>query len=62
MFVLPEHRGQGYGTAILEAQKQQAAALGMTIVAGCWHYNHQSRRALERIGMNATSRLLRFSF
>ncbi len=62
MFVLPEHRGQGYGTAILESQKQQAAALGKKIVSGCWHYNHQSRRSLERIGMVATSRLLRFGF
>lgn len=61
-FVLPEHRNQGWAAAILKAQLLRAISSNRKVVAGCWHYNDHSRRALQRIGMSPTSRLLRFKF
>jgi hypothetical protein len=31
-------------------------------VAGCWYYNHRSRRTLQRAGMYSPTRLLKIDY
>ncbi|HEV2073391.1 MAG TPA: GNAT family N-acetyltransferase [Thermomicrobiales bacterium] len=62
MFTREEQRQQGVGSAIVALLIQRCREEGVEPVSGCWYYNHRSRRALERAGMNSTTRLLKFEF
>jgi RimJ/RimL family protein N-acetyltransferase len=62
MFTIEAFRGTGIGTATIallieECQRQQLRA-----VAGCWYYNHASKKTLERAGMVTQTRLLRIEY
>jgi hypothetical protein len=35
---------------------------GIMPLAGCWYYNHASKKTLEAAGMVTATRLLRFEF
>lgn len=62
MYVREEHRRGGIGTAILGALSRRLKAQGLTVVSGCWYYNHNSRKTIQKAGGNADSRLLRAFF
>lgn len=62
MFTAEAFRGQGVGTATIALLIAECRARALRPVAGCWYYNHASRRTLERAGMVSPTRLLKISF
>ncbi len=62
MYTRPEFRNQGIGRNIIkylinECRRQQRQA-----IAGCWYYNHLSKKTLESAGMYTQTRLLKVSY
>lgn len=62
MFTLPDHRTGGVGTATLQHLIALNESKGIRSVAGCWYYNHPSKRTLQRAGLYSGTRLLRIEF
>jgi GNAT superfamily N-acetyltransferase len=62
MFTIPAFRGQGVGTATISLLMDECRKRGRRPVAGCWYYNHGSKRTLERAGMVSRTRLLKIDF
>lgn len=62
MFTVEPCRNQGIGPAIITHLIGRCAELGLRPVAGCWYYNHRSKKTLEKAGMFAQTRLLKISF
>jgi GNAT superfamily N-acetyltransferase len=62
MFVAESHRRAGVGTEIIRWLMGRCAANGLQPVAGCWYYNHASRRTLHAAGMAAVNRWLKVHF
>lgn len=62
MFTIESFRNTGVGTATIQLLIQECLKNGQQIVAGCWYYNHLSKRTLEKAGMYSQTRLLKFSF
>lgn len=62
MFVCQEHRCQGIGSSILQGLKGIARDRGCRVFSGCWYYNHNSKKSMERAGAYAKTRLIRFYF
>lgn len=62
MFVPESGRRRGVGTAIVASLIRRCHDEGIDPVAGCWYYNHRSRRTLERAGLVSSTRLLRIEF
>ena len=59
MFVLAERRRQGYGTATIRALIAHCQTAGLTPIAGCYYYNHNSKKTLEKAGMYSKTRLFK---
>ena len=62
MYTIERFRGTGVGTATITLLLTECHQRGIRPVAGCWYYNHRSKRTLERAGMFAPTRLLRISY
>lgn len=62
MFTAEAHRGKGIGRATLRYLRNHCHARGVVPIAGCYYYNHASKRALEGAGMVSPARLLRIEF
>jgi RimJ/RimL family protein N-acetyltransferase len=62
MYTIERFRGTGVGTETIALLMDECHRRGLRPVAGCWYYNHASKRTLERAGMFAPTRLLRISF
>lgn len=62
MFVVEKHRKQGVGRNILILLKNEAYKKHLIPIAGCWYYNHNSKKTLESAGMYSNTRLLKFGF
>jgi RimJ/RimL family protein N-acetyltransferase len=62
MFTIERFRGSGVGTATIALLLEACSRLGLRAVAGCWFYNHASKRTLERAGMASRTRLLRLEY
>jgi RimJ/RimL family protein N-acetyltransferase len=62
MFTLAPLRGAGVGTATIALLIEECSRRGMRAVAGCWYYNHPSKRTLERAGMTTKTRLLKVEY
>jgi GNAT superfamily N-acetyltransferase len=62
MYTIEGHRRQGVGTATIALLIAACRRRGLRPVAGCWYYNHASKRTLERAGMYAPTRLLRIEY
>lgn len=60
MFVLEAARQKGYGTQMIMALKNRCLAQDVRPIAGCWYYNHNSKKTLEKAGMFTQTRLLKF--
>ena len=62
MFTLEQFRGAGVGTATIALLIGECSRRGLRAVAGCWYYNHPSKRTLERAGMATKTRLLKVEY
>lgn len=62
MYTKPHLRRTGVGRSILLALKEEVRKEGLTPIAGCWYYNHNSKKTLESAGMFTATRLLKVSY
>ena len=62
MFTIERFRGEGVGTATIALQIERCLERGLRPVAGCWYYNHGSKRTLERAGLFTQTRILRIEY
>lgn len=62
MFTIEQFRCQGVGTATIALLIEECSRQHLRPVAGCWYYNHLSKRTLERAGMVSPTRLLRMEY
>jgi RimJ/RimL family protein N-acetyltransferase len=62
MFTMERFRRQGVGTATIALLIDDSLRRGLRPVAGCWYYNHGSKRTLERAGMYSAARLLKVEY
>jgi GNAT superfamily N-acetyltransferase len=62
MFTLEGCRRAGVGTATISLLIAECRRQGLRPIAGCWYYNHRSKRTLERAGMYSPTRLLKVEF
>ena len=62
MYTIERFRQQGVGAATLGLLRDECQRRGLRAVAGCWYYNHLSKRTLERAGMHAPTRLLKVAY
>lgn len=62
MFTVAAHRNQGIGPAIITHLIRRCSELGLRPIAGCWYYNHRSKKTLEKAGLFSQTRLLRISY
>jgi|SaaInlV_130m_DNA_2_1039683.scaffolds.fasta_scaffold25677_1 thymidine kinase len=58
MFVIEEKRQQGFGVKTLLRLKHCCYDMEINPIAGCWYYNHNSKKTLEKAGMYTKTRLL----
>jgi len=59
MYTIEKYRQKGIGRAILLELKEQVYQKNKLPIAGCWYYNHNSKKTLESAGMYSSTRLLR---
>jgi hypothetical protein len=62
MFTYERARQAGAGAATIGLLIGVCRGLGIAPVAGCWYYNHRSKRTLERAGLHSPTRLLRIEY
>lgn len=62
MFTIERFRCLGVGAATIALLIEECANRGLRAVAGCWYYNHASKRTLERAGMITKTRLLKLEY
>ncbi len=62
MIVKEDVRRRGYGGMTLRALKRHCLNRGIQPIAGCWYYNHQSKRTIESAGLYSQTRLLKIHF
>jgi hypothetical protein len=62
MFTRESRRQQAIGTSTIVYLRRVCHAEGLRPIAGCWYFNHASRKTLEAAGMTTPTRMLRFSF
>lgn len=58
MFTVSEHRQKGIGRNTLLKLKKICYESDLIPIAGCWYYNHNSKKTLQRAGLFSQSRLL----
>ena len=59
MFVIENVRLKGAGTATIRLLIDECKKQNVRPIAGCWYYNHLSKKTLERVGMFTQTRLLK---
>jgi GNAT superfamily N-acetyltransferase len=62
MFTIERFRHAGVGTATIAMLIAECRRRSLRPVAGCWYYNHRSRRTLLRAGMYSSTRLLKIDY
>jgi RimJ/RimL family protein N-acetyltransferase len=62
MYTIEQFRQAGVGTATIAMLIAECRRHSLRPVAGCWYYNHRSRRTLERAGMYSSTRLLKIDY
>jgi hypothetical protein len=62
MIVLEPHHQKGAGRSIIMHLSDICRENGHKPVAGCWYYNHNSKRTLESAGLHSGTRLLHIIF
>lgn len=59
MFVVEKHRIGGIGRSTIIKLIQQLKNEGVIPIAGCWYYNHNSKKTLESAGYYTQTRLIK---
>ena len=62
MYVREEYRQRGIGRNILLLEKEIVKAEQLQPIAGCWYYNHFSKKTLESAGLQSSTRLMKISY
>jgi len=62
MYTIERFRQAGVGTATIAMLIEECRRRSLRPVAGCWYYNHRSRRTLQRAGMYSSTRLLKIDY
>ena len=62
MYSIERFRRAGVGTATIAMLIEECRRRSLRPVAGCWYYNHRSRRTLQRAGMYSSTRLLKVDY
>lgn len=62
MVVAEEFRKKGVGRSIILHLKEITKQKGLIPIAGCWYYNHGSKKTLESCGFTSKTRLLKVFF
>src|SRR5215213_6716363 len=62
MYTIERFRQAGVGTATIAMLIEECHRRSLRPVAGCWYYNHRSRRTLQRAGMYSPTRLLKIDY
>jgi RimJ/RimL family protein N-acetyltransferase len=62
MYTIERFRQTGVGTATITMLIEECRRRSLRPVAGCWYYNHRSRRTLRRAGMYSPTRLLKIDY
>jgi GNAT superfamily N-acetyltransferase len=62
MHTIESFRRQGVGTVTIRLLISECRLRGLRPVAGCWYYNHSSKKTLERAGMYSATRLLKIDY
>lgn len=62
MYTVSQHRQAGIGRNTLLRMKAICYENGLTPIAGCWYYNHNSKKTLQSAGMFSQTRLLVIHF
>ena len=62
MYTIERLRRAGVGTATIAMLIAECRRRSLRPVAGCWYYNHRSRRTLQRAGMYSSTRLLKVDY
>ncbi len=62
MYTSERFRRTGVGTATIAMLIEECRRRSLRSVAGCWYYNHRSRRTLQRAGMYSPTRLLKIDY
>jgi RimJ/RimL family protein N-acetyltransferase len=62
MYTIERFRQAGVGTATIAMLIEECRRRSLRPVAGCWYYNHRSRRTLQRAGMYSPTRLLKIEY
>ena len=62
MYTIERFRQARVGTATIAMLIAECRRRSLRPVAGCWYYNHRSRRTLERAGMYSSTRLLKIDY
>jgi len=62
MYTIERFRRRGAGAATLRLLMAECRRQSLRPIAGCWYYNHSSKKTLERAGMFTQTRLLRVTY
>ncbi|MBS4537263.1 hypothetical protein GOQ27_02255 [Clostridium sp. D2Q-11] len=62
MYVIKEKRISGIGRNTLIKLKELCYSMDIQPLAGCWYYNHNSKKTLESAGMYSQTRLINIHF
>lgn len=59
MIVVEDQRNKGYGTDTIRAMIQEGRKRKCTVQAGCWLYNHGSKKTLMKAGLSQANMIIR---
>lgn len=62
MLVAEKHRKKGIGASIIMKLKEYCYNNNLIPVCGCWYYNYESKKALEKAGFITKHRIIKFYF
>ncbi len=62
MFTVERFRNHGVGATTIALLIGECQQRGVRPVAGCWYYNHSSKRTLEKAGMYSPTRYLKVEY
>ncbi|BES65136.1 hypothetical protein SANA_15750 [Gottschalkiaceae bacterium SANA] len=62
MYVCEEYRRKGFGTRIIQELQRRTIDKNRIPIAGCWVWNHGSKKTLERAGLISQTRYMKISF
>jgi RimJ/RimL family protein N-acetyltransferase len=62
MYTVDNVRRKGHAKRTIQFLINECLSRNLRVTAGCWYYNHSSKKTLERAGMYCNSRLLKVKY